>query len=351
MIAAPLNDAECLGRLTELTRELVNDPAVIELAERFSNTDELVAWIRALPQRDDLGDPHDGPRVDACEPPQRLRVLPDDPNCFERGPTYIAVAERLDPRPTRRLATVDLPVGRHTFPLEDGVPVVLDPRVRRNSIRGAMFRANRRRNGAATLALSPEEAIDWIAGVAVEPAEAFADGPQRVRRGHLVMRGALRGRAICMGELADVAFTLALAKREAPLYGEAGLQIVESTARAVDRLDQLAASAWASAPTCGAARNAGLELRIGNTTIAPDWNRLGALGRIGARLGTDVAVTALQTKLATMGITPPVLNTIEGELNQEGYTLGPVAKPPPILGSLAALTPQALAGRWIADKL
>ena len=71
----------------------------------------------------------------------------------------------------------------------------------------------------------------------------------------------------------------------------------------------------------------------------------------GCAFRTEIAMTALQTKLATLGITPPILNTVEEELNREGYTLGPLGKPPPMLGSFDALRPQALAGRWLADKL
>jgi hypothetical protein len=46
-----------------------------------------------------------------------------------------------------------------------------------------------------------------------------------------------------------------------------------------------------------------------------------------------------------------VLNSLEHELNQEGLTLGPLAKPSPMLGSLSAMTPEALAGQWLAAKL
>jgi hypothetical protein len=52
-----------------------------------------------------------------------------------------------------------------------------------------------------------------------------------------------------------------------------------------------------------------------------------------------------------MGITPPILSTVEQQLNQEGLSLGRLATPPPILGSLSAMTPEALAGRWLARKL
>ena len=77
----------------------------------------------------------------------------------------------------------------------------------------------------------------------------------------------------------------------------------------------------------------------------------GALARIGGRLAGNVGLEALKVKLATMGITPPVLNTVERELNQEGLSLGRLATPSPILGSLSAMTPEALAGRWLATKL
>ena len=352
MIADPKNDRTCLGRLTELAREMAMNPDadLIELAQRFGTKRELIDWIRSLPQRDDLGDPNDGPRLGECSPPQRLRVAPESPNCFERTLLYLALAEMIDASDRRFAATVDLPTGRHTLPIENGEPVVLDPRVTRNAVRSSLFR-KRARNCSAPIALSPEEAVDWILGIAAEPAENFARGPERVRRAHQALRGVLRGRAICVSELGDVAFTLALADREAGLFGDAGKRIVRSTLRAIDRLDQRAARAR-MAGSCGdATRNAGLELRIGNTTLTPDWNLLGALGRIGERVGSEVAVAAIQTKLATLGVTPQMLGAAEHELNQEGYTLGPLAKPAPMLGSLDAMMPQALAGRWLAGKL
>jgi hypothetical protein len=52
-----------------------------------------------------------------------------------------------------------------------------------------------------------------------------------------------------------------------------------------------------------------------------------------------------------MGIGGPFLESIEDELKREGLSLGPLAKPSPLIGSLASLTPQALAGRWLAQKI
>jgi hypothetical protein len=58
-----------------------NDDLVLkEIAGRFRDTRALASWIRSLPQKDDEGDPAEGPKV-ACEPPQRLRIPAEDPNC------------------------------------------------------------------------------------------------------------------------------------------------------------------------------------------------------------------------------------------------------------------------------
>jgi hypothetical protein len=111
VIAAPVNDRQCLDAITAVALDLVgkDDPAIAELAARHATTDELVAWLRALPQRDDNGVPGDGPKVEACRPAQRLRIAPPDSNCVERAALYLAAAERTDPRPIRQLATVDTP--------------------------------------------------------------------------------------------------------------------------------------------------------------------------------------------------------------------------------------------------
>jgi len=348
VIATPHNDRACLGAITEQVAAMVSerDPALVEAATQHADTDSLAAYIRALPQRDDDGDPCDGPKVEVCQPAQRLRVPADDPNCVERAAWFLGAAELIDPAPVRRLATVDTPSGLHTFPTEDGQPVILDPLVSRNALRAGLFKAGRARN-AGPIALTPTEAVDWIGELAAEPATRWTDGPRRVRQGHRAMRGALGGRPLCVAEVGDVAFVLALADREARLWGPAGPRIVRTCAHAVDQLDQEAARRWLAER---APRNA-LGLRIGHTTIKPNVPLLAALGRVGGRLGTKVGIEALRVKLATLGVTPPVLNTLEHELNREGLSLGSLAAPPPALGTLGALTPEALAGRWLANKI
>lgn len=352
MIAVPLNDRECLGAITEQVAAMVRDrdPVLVQLAQAHDDTAALAEALRARPQRDDEGLPCDGPKVEACDPVQRLRINPDDPNCVERGATYLGAAELIDPVPVRRLATTHTPGGLHTFPLEDGEPVVLDPYQSRNALAAGLFHGARAtRNSAAPLSLTPAEAVDWIAQIAREPAARFDDGERRVRNGHRAVRALLVGRPLCIADVRDVAFMLALADREARLWGPTGPRLVATTAHAVDKLDQAAASRW-KAQAGGGPRNAA-ELQLGDLRLRPDTQLLGALGRIGGRLGYKAGIEALRVKLATLGVTPPVLTSVEQELNREGLSLGPLAAPPPLLGSLGALTPEALAGRWLAGKL
>jgi hypothetical protein len=348
VIASPHNDRDCLDALTQHAAALVRDrdPAIVTIAAQHADTESLADWIRMLPQHDDDGAACDGPRLESCDPPQRLRTAPSTPNCFERTDIYLAAAELIDPEPVRRAATLETPNGLHTFPTEDGEPVILDPRQSRNGLRAGLFRG-RNGGGAGTVVLSPSEAVNWIADLAEEPAERFAEGAARVRNGHAAMSGVLVGRPICVADLRDVAFVLALADREARAYGPAGTRIVQSTAQAIDRLDRVAADHWQEAT---APRNVP-ELRFGGYTFTPDVPLLASLARVGGRLGGQVGLEALKLKLASIGITSPVLGSLERELNREGLTLGQLARPPAMIGSLGALTPESIAGRWLAGKV
>ena len=118
MIGLPFNDLRCLGSITEVMAELVKneDALLAEIAAKHPTVGSLAAWIRTLPQRDDDGESEDGPKVDFCEPPQRLRIPVPDPNCVERAALYLGVAELIDAEPVRQLATLDTPIGLHTFP-------------------------------------------------------------------------------------------------------------------------------------------------------------------------------------------------------------------------------------------
>jgi hypothetical protein len=351
VIASPHNDHECLGALTEQLIALVDerDTALLAVIEGHETPEELASAIRAQPQRDDEGLPSDGPKVEACRPPQRFRIDAPDPNCFERSGKYIAGSELLDPSSVYRLATVKTATGLHTFPTRDGEPVILDPRQSRNTLRAGLWHVARETRNAGPVALSPLQAVSFITELAQEPAGRFVGGGARVRNADRAIRAVFIGRPLCIADVKDVAFMLALAERESHLYGPTGPRIVHTTARAIDQLDQLAAQRWLEARA--KPRNAPFELRVGDYTISPDIPLLGSLARVGGRIAGNVGLEALRIKLATMGISPPVLNTVEHELNREGLTLGPMAKPPAMLGSLGALTPESIAGRWLAGKL
>lgn len=424
MIAAPMNDLACLGPTTDLivAEVAAANPTIVDLAARFTTTDDLAAWFRTLPQRDDDGDPADGPKVAACRPPQRLDFDNPAPNCFERSAAWSAAAELIDPERVYRLATISTPSGLHTFPTRDGMPVILDPKGTRNTprgplphgpvstvdvnprrlrlqrligldgtkgVRGDLARARRAkelghstwvdgrpidqaiasyekalmhfqgqlaalatgdpRNGgpAGAVVLTPVQAVDWLAELAQVPAETMPGGLRRVERGHVAMRGVLLLQPICIADARDVAFVLALAEREARAYGLAALKIVHSTARALDALDQLAA-ARATAPRNNPWALFALNALANNKELQ---QLVGAVTRVGGRIATGAGIETLKLKLGSAGVSPPMITAFERELNREGLTLGALAKPPPMVGSLDAMTPQALAGRWLAQKL
>lgn len=328
MIENPINDRKCLSQVTEVARELVHveDPIVAEIAGRFATTRELVVWIRTLPQRDDTGDPKDGPKVNACAPPQRLRIPAPDPNCVERSALLLAAAELIDPVPVRRLATVDTPNGRHTFPLENGEPVVLDPAFTRNALAGALFQLD-----PVAVMVTPNDAAEWMASIAEEPAAARGD-IHKVRNARSAMRHVNDGKPITRRSLDDVAYTVAVADGEARKFGKRGRALHRQAATKI-------AQALVRERT---QRNAGFELKLGNLKIKPDLELLGALGKVGGRLGLQLGAAALQTQLGKLGIGAQVLGELERELNREGASLGVLAAPTPQPGSLAALTKDAL---------
>ena len=426
MIASPMNDHGCLGPTTEQIRTEVDavNTAFAELADRFTNTADLAAWFRTLPQRDDDGIPSDGPKVDACRPAQRLRLDARDPNCFERSARFIGAAELIDSDHVYRLATISTPNGLHTFPTCDGDPVILDPKGVRNTprvapfaadnatrrlrilrlmgldetkgVRGDLARAVRAKelghttwvNGdpiddaiatyeqalaryQATLAeldaedddapsgarnaafagpmvLTPAQAIDWIADLARARVEPLPGMARHVNRGHRAMRSVLLMIPICMADAQAVALVLALAEREARSYGMPALKVVHSTARALDAIDRLAAE-HTTEQTRNFAPLASLALGMLNNKDVQSW--LGAVTRVGGRVLGGAGVEVLKSQLASVGVSQPILSAFEKELNREGLTLGAISKPSPMPGSLDAMTPQALAGRWIAQKL
>jgi len=98
-----------------MARELAPTTLIRTVAERLGSPRAVALWLQSLPQTDDEGD--ELYRYLACDVAQRVRLLPDDPNCFERSFAALALLEALDPLTPRMLVTVNRPV-RHTGVVE-----------------------------------------------------------------------------------------------------------------------------------------------------------------------------------------------------------------------------------------
>jgi len=323
VIALPFNDPKCMGSITEVVAELVanRDPVLEEIAAKHETTASLAEWIRGLPQRDDEGEKNDGPKVEECKPPQRLRLPAEDPNCVERAALYIAVAELIDPHPVRQLATLDTPVGLHTFPVENGAPVILDPRVPRNALEGGMYLHTQ-----TPITIDARDAIEWTAQLAEAGAADFRNGPSRVRKArNAIMALVDEGTPPASAEVVEaIGWLLGLAEKMARRFGPRAISIVRTTAQAIaDLADEAIARSQ---------RN--LAIEIGGLRLSPaPW--VSGLAKIAGRIGMNVGAAALRTKLAALGISDDMVGLVEDELNREGLSLGPLARPPklPTFGS------------------
>ena len=322
MIGLPFNDYQCLGSITEVVAELVrnDDTAVRELARKHATTEGLIQYIRGLPQKNDDGEKDDGPKIEACDPVQRLRVPADDPNCVERAAMYLAVAEMIDPRPARQLATLETPVGLHTIPVENGVPVILDPRLPRNCMDAAFAPVTPATEAPRNcpMPIETRDAIEWTAQLAEAGSENMRNGPSRVRRARnamirLVEEGAAPADAV---EVDLIGWMLAIAERVAKRYGKQALAVVRSTAQAISDL--------ADEALARSQRNLALEI-AGKKLKPSPW--LTSFATAAGRVGVDIGSVVLRSKLDSLGIGNDVVDVVEEELNREGLTLGQVAKP------------------------
>jgi hypothetical protein len=318
VIGLPFNDLRCLGSITDVIVELVatEDPVVAELAAKHATTESLVRWIRTLPQRDDDGEKADGPRIDACEPTQRLRIPAPDPNCVERAALYVAVAELIDPEPARQLATIDTPLGMHTFPVENGAPILLDPRVPRNCVNCGIACAT-----DAAVAIDTRDAIDWATELARGEAIELRNGPSRVRRARNAVTNLVENGVVpSASEVDAMGWLFALAERAAHRYGARALAIVRTTARAIaEVLDEVLTRAQRNMPWLLAAA----EL------LPPEWQSgLAKIAGVAGNVGLSIGAAALRKKLSDYGIGDDMVGLVEDELNREGLTMGVLANPP-----------------------
>lgn len=340
MILEPLNDRSCLGAVTEFMRRMLAErgPELAALAAQFSTTGELAHWIRRKPQIDDNGDPDEGPKLHACRPPQRLRVFWEAPNCFERTIEYVLLAELIDAAPKRAMATVNTRFGRHTLPIENNQAVVLDPVMTRNELEGALFQLDRR-----PLHVTRNEAIDWMATIAEEPAAARGD-VHRVRNARAAMRAVMTGQEITPQAIADIAYTVDEADREATQFGARGRELHHRTAEDLT-----------NALITQRRRNAGMGLelenlvQIGVSVLQHELvqaSQSAATSSSGASRNAGRGGTSGQTQLGKLGVGNPLLMDLEKLIGKQGikqgFTLAGTAYGGPVGGAIGALAGDAL---------
>jgi hypothetical protein len=309
-----------------------NDPVLLELAAQHPTSRDLVDYIRSLPQRDDTGDPADGPRVHACAPPQRVRIGAEDPNCVERAALFLAVEEINHPEHTRQLATVDTPIGLHTFPLVDGRPIVLDPRVTHECLECGMAISK-----PGPVAIEPRNAVAWMIDMAAQDAGQFRNGPSSLYLGKNAIRRMLNDGAVPEPrEIDAMGLLFALAERAARRYGTRAIGIVRTAARALaDVLDAVLSR-----------RNAHIDIG-GLKFDTPAWldDTAGALGNVGVGVGsaylrTKLAALDLPKLIGLPGGTDAIIGLLENELGQHNRTLGDFAHPPELTTFAKFATPR-----------
>ncbi|HZJ64307.1 MAG TPA: hypothetical protein VFD36_12375 [Kofleriaceae bacterium] len=345
MIGLPFgtNDTTCLTAASEQAAELVEhrDPLLVEYAQQFRTTQEAYEHIRSLPQRDDEGAPDDGPKLEACEPVQRLRVPAPNPNCFERAVLGMILGELLDPHPVRQLATLEFPWGRHTILLENGYPIVLDPRVSAEEIENGVAtglasnvpeqpeiaerpeteRSTKRAKKRNRVAIDVHDALEYTTSLGEEATRDQRNGPHRAWLARNAIRALLETRTPPTdAHTADALhWFFKQAEDVARMYGRRALTIVQTTAAAIwDLIDDVLAQQEKHEQ-----RNISFDIGGSHYEI-PNWlgDAASTLGKIGLNIGAAYA----RPYLLGAGITSEMLSLIEQELNAEGYSLGPLSK-------------------------
>ncbi len=226
MIIPPLNDTHCLGLLHDHAHKDCQIPAIVDLARVFASPEEVAAFLRTRPRRLDFGNVRDGPRV-PCRPTQRLRTLPNDPNCYESTRMYLSLAEVLDPATARTSMTIRVGPGYHTFPVENEQPVILDPIAPRNAMQAGLYHCA---PNPTQLLAQPQP---WLFGIA-RRAPCAPWHAARVENGIRAVQ--LHGHH----NLTDLATLLAVAEAEARLWGPDGIcayrRAVSDICRHIQRL-------------------------------------------------------------------------------------------------------------------
>jgi hypothetical protein len=302
MIAPPINDHDCLSKITDEVQAKVSAPDVQAIAARFATTAALAHWIRTLPHQPNNDEE---PSVQ-CDVPQRLRVPSPVPNCVERSALYMAAAETIDPRPVRQLATLswrsveDGSAGelvRHTLPVENGHAVILDSLVRTDVVDGGLYRLARDAGHPDELTFA--EALHWSVDIVAGHVSGYRDGDARVANGRAAVAALIAGGAMDELALRDLLWCLALARRIAVAWGPDRVALID-TLVATEIRGRLRA----------APRD---RIRI---SLAPLSDVAKVTGQVVTRVGPSLVSIGLKTLLASYGVPPTVVDQVEHEVSR-----------------------------------
>jgi hypothetical protein len=226
----------------------------------------------------------------------------------------------IHPEHTYQMATVDTPIGLHTFPLVDGRPIVLDPRVTHECLECGMAISK-----PGPVAIEPRNAVAWMIDMAAQDAGQFRNGPSSLYLGKNAIRRMLDDGAVPEPrEIDAMGLLFAFAERAARRYGTRAIGIVRTAARALaDVLDAVLAR-----------RNAHIDIG-GLKFDTPAWldDTAGALGTVGLGVGSaylraKLALLDLPKLIGLPGGTDAIIGLLENELGQKNRTLGDFAHPP-----------------------
>jgi hypothetical protein len=168
------------------------------------------------------------------------------------------------------------------------------------------------------VAIEVSEALEYTAQLAEAGARQVRNGPSRARLARNAIRSFVESGTPPSDErtVDAMGWFFATAEQVARAYGARALAIVRTSAQAIsDLIDDVLARQQ---------RNLSFELGGTNYKV-PDW--VSGVGSLVGRVGLDIGSLYLAPKLAALGITGQMVQLVEEELNRDGLTLGPLAKP------------------------
>jgi hypothetical protein len=243
----------------------------------------------------------------------------------------------------RQLATLEFPKARHTILLENGYPIILDPRVSLVEIEQGIAsglasnvpeqletesvmietpdpeRPSKHTKKRNRVAVDVYDALEYTTQLGEQATRDHRNGPRQAWLARNAIQSVLETRTPPSDPqtVDSLHWFFQQAENLAHTYGRRALTIVRTTAAAIwDLIDDILAQQEHHQ------RNLSFDIGGSHYTV-PNWlsDAAGVVGRI----GVDVGAAYARPYLLAAGVTQEMLGLVEQELNHEGYSLGPLA--------------------------